>query len=510
MSSQIVWRLLLAAFFLLSGICPASGAPIRILTAGIMHESDTFNTNLTQEKEFTVRRGEEMLRGEKWAQYLNEQGVEIIPTLHANAPPGGMVARKAYEDFKAEILAGARRAGKVDGVFLKMHGAMQVEGYPDAQVDFVRALREIIGPEPIISGAFDLHGNISPAFVKEMNIMTVYRTAPHVDLDETRLRAVQLLLTALREHLHPEVVLVQVPIIIPGERGITAALPLKPIYDQLPALSQEKGLLDASIFVGMPWTDVPRTGMSVVVTARSAADRPLALSVADKLAEQLWEHRADLKFDVPTASLDDAIKTALAAPEKTVFITDSGDNATAGGTGDTTIVLRKLKAMGVKDAVVAGMVDPAAVAACQSAGVGQRVKLSVGGKLDRVHGGPLDIEGVVRFVSTESHVQATTGRAIGRTAVVDWDGILIALVETRTGFISPQDFQQVNIDPLAHKIVVVKLGYLFQGLRDIAPRAIMALTPGFAEQTLENLPYKNIRRPIYPMDPDMKWSPPET
>jgi microcystin degradation protein MlrC len=64
----------------------------------------------------------------------------------------------------------------------------------------------------------------------------------------------------------------------------------------------------------------------------------------------------------------------------------------------------------------------------------------------------------------------------------------------------------VDIDPLEHKIVVVKEGYLFPGLRAIAPHAIMALTPGFANQIMEDLTYKQVRRPIYPLDPEMSWS----
>ena len=36
----------------------------------------------------------------------------------------------------------------------------------------------------------------------------------------------------------------------------------------------------------------------------------------------------------------------------------------------------------------------------------------------------------------------------------------------------------------------------------------MALTPGFAYQVVENLPYENIRRPIFPIDADMQWQAP--
>jgi len=34
----------------------------------------------------------------------------------------------------------------------------------------------------------------------------------------------------------------------------------------------------------------------------------------------------------------------------------------------------------------------------------------------------------------------------------------------------------------------------------------MALTPGFANQRMEELEYKQVRRPIYPLDPEMDWS----
>lgn len=492
--------------FIISGFClPGCGRavpPIRILTAGIMQEANTFNPNPTQEIDFTVRSGEEVTEGADWAKVLRNAGVEIIPTLHVAAESGGVVSRKAYEKFKSQILNGARQAGRVDGVYLEMHGALVVEGYKDAQTDFVHSIRAIVGPEAIISGSFDLHGNISEELAKEFDILTAYRTAPHVDQQETRVRAVQLLLDAIAKHQHPVIVLVKVPILVIGERAITTKEPLKSIYAQLPSLAQKKGLIDGSIFVGNSPGDVPYASMSVAVVADSWANRQLALREARRLAVLLWEHRAGLKFDVPTASIDGAITTALAAPESTVFVTDSGDNVTGGAPGDTTIVLERLKAMRVKDAVVAGIVDPSAVDACERAGLGKSIKLKVGGRLDTVHSHPLEIEALIRYVSTGPHGLT---RSSERAAVLDWDGILVVLVNTRRSFTSPDEFKQVGIDPLAHKIVVVKLGYLFQALRDIAPRTIMALTPGFTYELIEELPYKNLRRPMYPFDPDMTW-----
>jgi microcystin degradation protein MlrC len=91
-------------------------------------------------------------------------------------------------------------------------------------------------------------------------------------------------------------------------------------------------------------------------------------------------------------------------------------------------------------------------------------------------------------------------------AVLQVDGVTLVLLSRHRAFTAPSHFKAMEIDPLEHKIVVVKEGYLFQGLRDIAPKAIMALTPGFANQMMNELEYKHVRRPIYPLDPDMNWS----
>jgi microcystin degradation protein MlrC len=480
---------------------------MRILTGGIRHESNTFIPIRTTEADFTILRGAEALQDVQWASYLQDEGVEILPTVHANASPFGVVARETYEGFKQEIIAGIQAATDIDGIFLDMHGAMHVDGYEDAQLDLVQSIREVAGPNILISASFDLHGNISREFAEGLDILTAYRTAPHIDAEETRLRAVTHLLNALRQQWQPAVAHVNVPILIPGEKGVTSVEPLKSLYEQLPGIGEKEGFMDASIFVGMPWTDVLRAGMSVQVIAKDKRYLDQARAEAHRLAQALWDRREDLKFDVPSAELDAAITTALQAPETTVFITDSGDNTTAGAAGDNPWVVERLLALGVEDAVVAGIVDLEAVQACEEAGIGAQVDLVVGGKLDTVFGKPLRIRGTVQYVTPPEERNTGAAQLETWSAVVDLGGVLLVLLNRRRSFTTPTDFEQVRINPLDHKIVVVKLGYLFQGLRDIAPRTIMALTPGFAYQVVENLPYERIRRPIYPLDLDMSWSP---
>jgi microcystin degradation protein MlrC len=490
--------IIIAIFFFLLACSSGENKKIRVLTAGIAHESNTFIPHLTGLENFNIRRGNEALIDQQWANFLAEEEVEVIPILHASSGPSGTVSRSAYEKMRDEIMEGIQTAGPVDGIFLEMHGAMHVEGYPDAQVDFIRHIRKLVGDKVVIAASFDLHGNISPEFIAGLNIVSAYRTAPHIDGAETRLRTVKLLLEALNNDLLPQTVHMNVPIIIPGEKGITSVEPLKSLYESLPRISTMEGLMDASIFVGMPWTDVYRAGMSVQVVARDKEHLPLAQEQAEELANAIWGQRDLLQFDTPTALIDDAIEAALEAPESTVFITDSGDNITAGAAGDGTLVLERLLAYKVPDAVLAGIVDPEAVEKCVSAGVGTRINITVGGKIDHVFSKPLSISGkVIRLVTDAEKNQMS--------ALVQVEGVTLVLLSGHYAFTHPDHFKAVGIDPLAHKIVVVKEGYLFQGLRDIAPRSIMALTPGFAYQLVENIDYQHVRRPIYPLDPGMSW-----
>lgn len=485
--------------FIGPGCTPEKKADFRILTAGIRHESNSFMPYLTNAEDFILLRGPAVTKEQAWANFLAEEGVEVIPTLTATSGPSGVVSKEAYEAFRDEILEAIDFAGRIDGIFLDMHGALHVEGYQDAQVDFIQRIRKIVGDEVLVAVSFDLHGNISQEFMDGLNIISAYRTAPHVDGEETRLRTIKLLLEALQQGYQAQLVHINIPILIPGEKGITSVEPVKAFYDRLPEIARLEGLMDASIFVGMPWTDVARAGMSVQVVAENAQHLLKAREQAEALANAIWEQRRNLLFDVETATIDDAILMAVESQDSTVFITDSGDNVTAGAAGDGTLVLERLLGHQVPSAVLAGIVDPEAVMLCVNAGVGAKVELTIGGKIDYIFSKPLSISGIILSLPI-----GVPGSEVP-DAVLQVDGVTLVLLSAHRAFTDPVHFQAVDIDPLAYKIVVVKEGYLFQGLRDIAPKAIMALTPGFANQTLESLEYKHVRRPIFPLDPDMSW-----
>ncbi len=186
---------------------------------------------------------------------------------------------------------------------------------------------------------------------------------------------------------------------------------------------------------------------------------------------------------------------AKSHPKKPVFISDSGDNITGGAAGDIPLFVDRLISLNAEDAVVGGIIDPEAVALCKDVGVGNRLKVEIGGKLDRANGHPLEIEGKVTNIT-------------GNGAVVRTQGVDVILTTRWQAFTTLEDFRSYGIDPLKMQIVVVKQGYLFPELRRAAAFSLMALSPGFTNLQLDQLDYKNVRRPIYPLDENSSWEPP--
>ncbi len=473
---------------------------MRIAIGGISYEGSNFSPISAQAGDFVVHTGIDLLTSTRYP-FLGDlarstgTALEFVPTLHARSWPGGALQRAAYEAFKGGFVEALAAAGPLDGLYLDLHGALFVEGMEDAELDWVLAARRVLGDGCLISASMDLHGNISPAFAQAVDMLTAYRTAPHADVIETRQRALALLIGSLRRGERPTVAQVTVPLLLPGERSSTAAEPAASLYARLPAVDRLPGILDASLFMGFAWSDEPRTSAAVAVTG---FDRAAQERAALWLAQALWDARADFTYAVAAAPIDECIRRALAADVAPVFISDAGDNPTAGAVGDVPLFLERLLALGVPDAVLAAIPDSAAVAVCLAAGAGAEVSLTVGGKLDRRHGPPLPVAGrVERLVMGDPEA--------GSQAVVRVGGVRLILTERRKAFTEVADFAAVGIDPRAHKIVVVKLGYLFPELAPLAALSLLALSPGVSDLELTRLPYRQVRRPIYPLNPEMAW-----
>jgi len=467
---------------------------MRIAVGGIAHETNTFSTLRTEYADFRRVSGPALVDGPAWDE-LREQGVEIVPLFYAHATPSGRVGRGAFEALLGELLSGLRGAGPLDGALLTLHGAMEVEEIGDGETAILQAVRREYGEDLFLCVTLDLHANLAPGVVEASQIVTAYRTAPHRDAEETRLRGMKLMVECLSLRVRPVTRMVKLPLLVAGEAAVTEVEPARSLYEGLKEIDRRPGILVSSILIGCAWTDSPHTAVAAVV---SGEDEAAVQNAASELASAVWARREEFSIDSVTADIEGAVRLALeSTPDKRpIFISDSGDNTTAGAAGDCPLLLRYLCENGVPDCLVAGIMDPEAVEMCARAGVGAEMQLSIGGKLDTAHAEPFPCRCVVKRIAQ------SRARVLVETASVD-----VVLQSDRSPFTELRHFPEMGLDPKDYRIIVVKEGYLFPELRDYAPRHIMALSPGFADQQLERLPFAKLKRPTYPLDPDVEWEP---
>ena len=467
----------------------------RIFVAGFAHETNTFHPVRTTSFHFRKTNARPL---DVW----KDADFELVPSLSAYPAGGGTIEEKPCRQAMERILDSLRRTMPVDAVFLRLHGAMYAEGVGPAESVLVGKVRELVGPKIPIACTFDLHGNIPARLGQYGDILVGLKTAPHTDGVQTRELAGRILLDTLRGKVRPVSYVLPVPIIVQGEKAMTTAEPFGSLVAEARRIEREgipgyrQRILAATLFAGCAWTDSPDTGMSVMITADGS--RRAARAAAVYLAQKIWDARHEFSFGCETAELEEGVSRALAAKESTVFLTDSGDNVTASTPGDLPIVLRHLVERGVKSAVVACINDAAATQRCFKAGVGKKLRLSIGATIEKRHGPPLKGEAeVLRLVQQP------------RMAVIRIDAVEVILAEGPMTFRDPSQFVPCGIDPLSRKIVVVKMGYLFPGLTRIAPRYIMLLTPGAGDMRIERLTYTRRRKPVFPFELDAPFDPSE-
>ena len=139
----------------------------------------------------------------------------------AGAAPHGLVELDAYQALKQELISELERSLPVDGVYLSLHGAMEVEGIGMERAISTRAVRELVGESVPIVASLDLHGNIRPRIHRDDRPADRARTAPHRDGPETRRRALDHLVRCVRERIRPLSVMVKLPLLLPGELAVT-------------------------------------------------------------------------------------------------------------------------------------------------------------------------------------------------------------------------------------------------------------------------------------------------
>lgn len=498
-----------------------------IAIAGLSCEASTFTKARTELPAFHPLRASGIVDGHAFLRDGTPLGntADWRGALTAYAIPGGTVTRDAFETLADDIVTRLGRIAsesRLDGLWYDIHGAMYVEDLEDCESELLQRIRSAIGCGVAISASLDLHGNVSQALVEQTDLITCYRSAPHEDVDATKERACRNLVNLLRDRRRyerdiaikapwPTKAWIPIPILLPGEQTSTRLEPAKSIYAAVHRIADSKGIIDASVWVGYAWADEPRSHASVVVTGWNTR---AVIHGAGHLAHLFWASRKDFHFAAPAASFDECFDDAVQSTARPYFISDSGDNPTAGGSGDMIWTFRRLLSLLRRKKTVhftestfiyASLPCPDAVAIAVEAGLDAHVTVTIDPGIDDEMSCPMTLTGSVHAIKL--------GDAYAKVEVVlklkDLP-IYLILTKRRKPYHYEHDFIDLNLDigdESNRAIVVVKIGYLEPELYALAKDWILALTTGGVDQDLPRLGHERIARPMWPLNKEFEEEP---
>ena len=486
---------------------------MRIAIGGLMHESNTFVALPCDRAKFiegSLTKGHALL--DFWRDAHHEVGgfiagvtrsqCELAPTVMAWATPAGPVDDAVLDEVVDEIAEGCRHAS-ADGLLLALHGAMVSTSYPDADGEVLRRLRRLLGGTFPIIASLDFHANVSPLMAEQADALVGYQTYPHVDQREIGMIAADLMVRAVRGEIRPKMAVANPPMILNLLGQDTDREPMRSLMVAARDAERRPGMLSVSLMAGFPYADVPKMGPSVIAIADG--DQSLAQGVADELAGRMWEVRRDLF--VPCPGPEEAVRHALASDRRPVVLVDLGDNVGGGSAGDGTVLLAELIRQGAEDAVLV-LHAPEAVEVARTAGIGGRFEAVVGGRVDRLHGDPIHVIGVVeslhdgKWTEEEARHGGRRFNDQGPTAVISIDGrISLVLNSLRTPPFSLGQISSLGIEPQRRAILVVKAAVAYKAAyAPIAGSVIEVDTPGVTAIDPSRLPFRDIRKPMFPLE----------
>ena len=491
---------------------------MKFVIAQMQHETNTFSPIPTPWEAFgnggplVGREAFESVSGTNvpMAAFLGlakKEGAEVVTPVAAWANPSGPVDGGAYDRI-CTLICDAVRQG-CDAVFLDLHGAMVVEGRTDDGEGTLLERIRAIAPNVPIAVSLDLHANVTDSMVRNCNVIAGYKTYPHVDQYAAGELAGSILLRSLKGEIEPVMEWGNRPLLAHTLRQNTSEGAMRDFVEAARAAEGQDGVLAATALGGFQQADIRDAGISAIVVAHG--DRAAARAACDAILDTAWKRKED--FIYRGRPLDQALAEARRMGDESggpVLLLDHADNCASGATQDSMYVLAAALRMGLSGIGVGPVRDPQAVRAMVEAGVGNRVTLRVGGKVDMPaigrKGEPMLLTGVVRNITDGEYTitgpQFTGMRCyMGRTAVLDTGAAQIVVTERNQ---EPWDrgvFESVGIRPEKQRYLLLKSRMYYRPVfLPIAKGAVLCDGVGVASSDWTQFTYRKIRRPIYPLD----------
>ena len=197
----------------------------------------------------------------------------------------------------------------------------------------------------------------------------------------------------------------------------------------------------------------------------------------------------------PQEAVERAARFAETVDSGTVFISDSGDNITAGSAGDSAYMLKLLLDADVKHALLAGITDAGAVHLAFEKSPGDEIDFVIGGSID-ARSVCAQINGLL-LSRGEKHFD---GVGCVKFAVVRARGVTVMITDQRFALIESAYFADMGINLADYKIAVIKLGYLYADIERVACKSILALSPGNSYLDVARIDYSAADARFYPRD----------
>jgi microcystin degradation protein MlrC len=483
----------------------------RIAVGGFLHETNTFAPTKATYDDFVhgggwpaMAQGADVLKTMRginvglagFVGQAETQGWELVPTIACAASPSAHVTEDAFERIVKAMVDGIAAAGRLDAVYLDLHGAMVTEHLDDGEGEILARVRKAIGTELPLVVSLDLHANVTPQMVEHADALIAYRTYPHVDMADTGRAAAKHLALLLRTRQPLAKAFRQLPFLIPISWQCTNDQPASGIYRRLAAL-QSAAVPTLSFAPGFPAADFPDCGPSVFAYGRTQADADAA---ADAMTRLVIGHEDD--FDGRIHSPDEGVRYAMelaTRARKPIVIADTQDNPGAGGDSDTTGMLRALVRHNARRAAIGVICDPQSARAAHAAGTGATLTLALGGKSGIPGDAPYQESFVVEKLSDGKFVAPGPyygGRDMdmGPSAALRIDGVRVVVSSRKAQLADQSMYRYVGIEPTEQAILVNKSSVHFRAdFEPIAERLLICAAPGAMPADTAALPWTRLR-----------------
>jgi microcystin degradation protein MlrC len=507
---------------------------MRIGVAGLWHETNTFAVETNDSLETaTVTRGRNVLTEAHPKSFIGGfvDGMEgvatLVPVAYIKFENGGTVQRLAFEQARDMIVDGLRAVSPLDAIYLDLHGAMVGEDpYNDAEGELARAIREAYPDTPMV-GTYDFHATMSDYETQQI-VPFPNNTNPHIDGYERGEEAARCLRAWLAGEVDPVTERVFVPILGPNIGQSTwahspeeeARLLLYQLNLRRAELEETEGVINITILGGYGYGDSPDAGMCILAT--TDGDRALARRLASELAEELWERREELRTVRPIYLIDPGVRMAMEMDVQPVLLVDLGDDPGSATPADGPDILHSLIRHDAHDCALT-IRDPNAVAAGMQAGVGATVSMKVGAGIDQRFYSPVFVTATVKSIDDGAYTicgpsHGGWGREVTREAwqrvnvgprvVMRMSKNIDVIFSQHTTGKDRDFFRSAGVQLEDKKIIVVKSNQAHRASFDPIVAATIELdTPGVSTVDYARLPYRHLRRPIWPVDEQCSWEP---